>query len=169
MMMKKTMKLSLITIGMCCALPFCSLAAEKDPEKAALREQRAQIRSELADDRAEFDANREELSTLRETRKSLIAEIKEVRKDASVDEELKELIAQISGDIKELHLELVDSKGDVKELRASAKENIMDCDADAAKTDLKAAIATQEERIALQKSIIEKLQEKLAAFKSALS
>ncbi len=168
-MMKKTMKLSLITIGMCCALPFCSLAAEKDPEKAALREQRAQIRNELAADRAEFDANREELSTLRETRKSLIAEIKEVRKDASVDEELKELIAQISSDIKELHLELVDSKGDVKELRASAKENIMDCDADAAKTDLKAAIATQEERIALQKSIIEKLQDKLAAFKSALA
>ena len=168
-MMKKTMKLSLITMGMCCALPFCSLAAEKDPEKAALREQRAQIRSELASDRAEINVNREELSSLNETRKSLIAEIKEVRKDASVDKELKELIRQISGDIKELHLELVDSKGDVKELHASAKENIRDCDAEAAKADLQAAIATQEERIALQKSIIEKLQEKLAAYRSALA
>ena len=47
-MMRKNIKTGLIAFGMCLALPFCSFAAVKNPEKAEGREERAQIRTELA-------------------------------------------------------------------------------------------------------------------------
>lgn len=60
-MMRKNIKTGLIAFGMCLALPFCSFAAVKNPEKAEGREERAQIRTELASYREVLDSNTKEL------------------------------------------------------------------------------------------------------------
>ena len=60
-MMRKKIKTGLIAFGMCLALPFCSFAAVKNPEKAEGREERAQIRTELASYREGLDSNTKEL------------------------------------------------------------------------------------------------------------
>lgn len=60
-MMRKNIKTGLIAFGMCLALPFCSFAAVKNPEKAEGREERAQIRTELASYREVLDSNIKEL------------------------------------------------------------------------------------------------------------
>lgn len=76
-MMRKNIKTGLIAFGMCLALPFCSFAAVKNPEKAEGREERAQIRTELASYREVLDSNTKELSDLISEKKALIDEVKE--------------------------------------------------------------------------------------------
>ena len=76
-MMRKNIKTGLIAFGMCLALPFCSFAAVKNPEKAEGREERAQIHTELASYREVLDSNTKELSDLISEKKALIDEVKE--------------------------------------------------------------------------------------------
>ena len=76
-MMRKNIKTGLIAFGMCLALPFCSFAAVKNPEKAEGREERAQIHTELASYREVLDSNTKGLSDLISEKKALIDEVKE--------------------------------------------------------------------------------------------
>lgn len=95
-MMRKNIKTGLVAFGMCLALPFCSFAAVKNPEKAEGREERAQIRTELASYREVLDSNTKELSDLISEKKALIDEVRKLRKNTRqmVEAAVKLLICQ---------------------------------------------------------------------------
>lgn len=95
-MMRKNIKTGLIAFGMCLALPFCSFAAVKNPEKAEGREERAQIHTELASYREVLDSNTKELSDLISEKKALIDEVRKLRKNTRqmVEAAVKLLICQ---------------------------------------------------------------------------
>ena len=166
-MMKKNIKTGLVAFGMCLALPFCSLAAIKNPEKAKGREERAQIRTELSSYHETLDSNTKELTELINEKKGLIAEVKEAQKAYKTNGGENSAAAEFSENIKGLNVDLSDTRGKISDLRKSAKEKMQAGDADGAKVDLEESISIQENQIELQKSVIEQLNKKLELLKGA--